>query len=307
MISIHRAGSSVLFSLVRCASLLVPKQQRADWLAEWKGELAYVLRTHARGSWFAWNAPAGFCFGALSDALWIAKHNQRLVTLGNSVLRTPLRCMSCLVILAALGWLSSSLSVNLHGIAHPEMYQEAAPSTGSFLLEILIALIILPSTTSLSMGEYPAYRVYGRRKIRWQPQVFLLSKVMLVFLIAYCAGMGLNHLMESLAVHERWSLVASAIRDCLPPVQPVGSCLVCLYGMRWTLRDQRQRCPSCLHLLSSPARVGTPSRSFLSWNGTELICRGGHGLLHVPEMQMSWLATQSWQDLDASWQPLFRE
>jgi hypothetical protein len=295
----------MLFSLIRCASLLVPKQRRVEWFAEWKGELAYVLRTHQRGTWIAWDAPAGFCFGALSDALWLAKNLPRPA--GNSVLRTPLRCMSCLVILAMMGWLAASLGVNLHGVAHPEIYQESAPSAGSFVLEIVIALIILPSTTSLSMGEYPAYRVSGRRKIRWRPQAFLLSKVLLILLIAWYAGEALNHLLASVAVHERWPLVASAIRDCLPPVQPVGSCLVCLLGMRWMLRDQRQRCPCCLHLLSSPARVGPPSRSFLSWNGTELICRGGHGLLHVPEMQMSWLATQSWQDLDPSWRALFPE
>ena len=36
-------------------------------------------------------------------------------------------------------------------------------------------------------------------------------------------------------------------------------------------------------------------------NGIELICTGGHGLLHVPEMLTSWFATQRWLCLDSSW------
>jgi len=64
-------------------------------------------------------------------------------------------------------------------------------------------------------------------------------------------------------------------------------------------------CPVCLGLLSNPARVGHPSRSFLAWHGTELICGKGHGLLHVPEMATSWFSTQRWLALDGSWRALF--
>ncbi len=51
----------------------------------------------------------------------------------------------------------------------------------------------------------------------------------------------------------------------------------------------------------------SPSRTFLAWNGTELICVGGHGLLHVPEMPTSWFSTQRWLYLDPSWEVLFAE
>jgi hypothetical protein len=56
-----------------------------------------------------------------------------------------------------------------------------------------------------------------------------------------------------------------------------------------------------------PARVGEPSRNFLGWNGLELICIAGHGLLHVPEIQTSWFSTQRWLYLDPSWDVLFVE
>ena len=80
-----------------------------------------------------------------------------------------------------------------------------------------------------------------------------------------------------------------------------------LFGFRWILQDQRKRCPVCLRVLSHPARVGQASRNFLAWNGTELICAGGHGLLHIPELPTSWFSTQRWLDLDASWGSLFSD
>ena len=65
--------------------------------------------------------------------------------------------------------------------------------------------------------------------------------------------------------------------------------------------------PVCLRLLTNPARVGQPSRNFLAWNGTELMCSRGHGLLHVPEIATSWFSTQRWLYLDPSWNGLFCE
>jgi hypothetical protein len=90
-------------------------------------------------------------------------------------------------------------------------------------------------------------------------------------------------------------------------IQLVSSFSICLFGLRWVLRDQRQRCPVCLRRLTHPARVGQPSRSFLDWNGIELICVGGHGMLHIPEMQTSWFDTQRWLYLDSSWDVLFAD
>jgi hypothetical protein len=90
-------------------------------------------------------------------------------------------------------------------------------------------------------------------------------------------------------------------------IQLVSAFSICLFGLRWALRDQRERCPVCLGKLTHPARVGQPSRNFLSWNGTELICVGGHGLLHVPEIPTSWFSTQRWMYLDPSWEILFPE
>ena len=57
--------------------------------------------------------------------------------------------------------------------------------------------------------------------------------------------------------------------------------------------------------MAHPVRVGQPSRTFLEWNGTELICERGHVLLHVPEIPTSWFGAQRWVCLDGSWRFLF--
>ena len=49
---------------------LVPKEQRAEWLAEWRGEL--------------WHVKAGaaiFCLGSFRDAAWLRRNSPREQTL----------------------------------------------------------------------------------------------------------------------------------------------------------------------------------------------------------------------------------
>jgi hypothetical protein len=72
--------------------------------------------------------------------------------------------------------------------------------------------------------------------------------------------------------------------------------LIALVGLRWALRDQEQRCKQCLQILATPARVGRPSHNLLEWNGTELSCKQGHGLLSVPEIETSWCQSSQWID-----------
>ena len=80
---------------------------------------------------------------------------------------------------------------------------------------------------------------------------------------------------------------------------------LCLLGLGWAFRDQQRRCPICLRRMAHPVDVGQPSRTFLAWNGTELVCERGHTLLHIPETPTSWFGSQRWVCLDGSWQFLF--
>jgi hypothetical protein len=164
-----------------------------------------------------------------------------------------------------------------------------------FLFAILLACLALPATTSLPLGEYQL----SSRKLSWSMRFrrwsFLGGKIALFLPIVYFVSLDLAYLRTTLDTSSS------------EYIQLVSSFSICLFGLRWALRDQRQRCPVCLGKLSHPARVGQPSRTFLAWNGTELICVGGHGLLHVPEMPTSWFSTQRWLYLDPSWEVLFPE
>jgi len=169
-----------------------------------------------------------------------------------------------------------------------------------YLFTLFIAFLALPATTPLPLGEYPARAErlgWGVRIRRW---LFLAAKLTLILPLVYFASIDLAY---------------GNIASGLHPIGPVSSQYLqlassffgLLFAFRWALRDQRGRCPVCLRLLTNPARVGEASRNFLAWNGTELICAGGHGLLHIPEIPTSWFSTQRWLYLDPSWSSLFSD
>ncbi len=162
-----------------------------------------------------------------------------------------------------------------------------------FLFALVLAALALPATTPLPLGDYPpegcSPRV-SRRARRW---ALLGSKLALGVGTVYCLSLTLAYSglpMGSPGAEYTQLLLA-----------------VCglLFVLRWTLRDQRRRCPTCLRLLTGAAHVGHPSRSFLAWHGTELLCASGHGMLYIPEHPTSWCSTQRWRPLDASWGSLF--
>lgn len=164
-----------------------------------------------------------------------------------------------------------------------------------FIFALLLACLALPATTALPLGDYPRHRgplSIAAHARRW---LFLIAKFALLTSLVYLSSVALSYGCAPAA-----SLTAGYF-------QFPGSFLALLLGYRWILQDQRRRCPECLRLLSNPARVGQPSCNFLAWNGTELFCSRGHGLLHIPELPTSWFSTQRWLCLDPSWACLFPE
>ena len=171
--------------------------------------------------------------------------------------------------------------------------QRRTPPYMFFLFTLLLACIALPATTPLPLGDFPADQHAPRAIPRMRRWVFLACKMLL-------------------AVAPVYPLSLAAVYSVLPAGSPHAelsqlalSFGALLFTLRWVLRDQRKRCPNCLRLLASPAHVGHPSRSFLAWHGTEMLCPGGHGLLYIPEHPTSWCSTQRWQSLDTSWAGLF--
>ncbi len=83
-----------------------------------------------------------------------------------------------------------------------------------------------------------------------------------------------------------------------------GLLLACALAVRWSVVDQRRRCPVCLHRLSMPARIGSWS-SVLEPVSTELLCEWGHGSLSLPETESSASEPDHWTAMDESWRDLF--
>ena len=171
---------------------------------------------------------------------------------------------------------------------------EGVPKPWSvYLFALLLGFLALPAITSVSLGEYSVCSQkpsWWRRFRRW---TLLGAKIGLLLPIVYFASLDLAY--------------GSTAFDpaCAVYIQLASSFSLGLFGLAWALRDQRQRCPVCLRRVAHPAQVGQASRTFLAWNGTELMCRGGHTLLHVPGLPTSWFATQRWLYLDTSWEFLF--
>ena len=164
-----------------------------------------------------------------------------------------------------------------------------------FLFALMLACLALPATTPLPLGDYPTTSKSSFSRTRRRRWIFLSIKAALILPLVYCGSLDLAYLNPTM------NPVSSEY------IQLLASFSGLLFSFRWALRDQRRRCPVCLRVLTNPARVGQPSRNFLGWNGTELICGKGHGLLHVPEISTSWFSTQRWLYLDPSWHSLFHE
>jgi hypothetical protein len=164
---------------------------------------------------------------------------------------------------------------------------------GLYQFAVFLAFLALPAITSVSLGEsqFCSYRPsWTNRVFRW---MFFGAKIALLLPTVYLASLDLAYWHTT-----TYSVTAQYI-------QLISAFTMGLFGLRWIILDQRNRCPVCLRRVTHPAQVGLAGRTFLAWNGTELICTGGHTLLHVPALPTSWFGTQRWLYLDSSWRSLF--
>jgi hypothetical protein len=166
-------------------------------------------------------------------------------------------------------------------------------SWGIYWMGIIFALISLPAITSVSLGEYslnPRKTSWRQRLYRWS---FFCAKIALLLPIVYFSTLDLAYISTAYSSHFSTN------------IQMLSAFAFFLFGLRWALLDHRQRCPVCLRRVEHPVEVGLASRTFLAWNGTEMMCMGGHTLLHIPALPTSWFDAQRWLYLDTSWEFLF--
>jgi len=216
---------------------------------------------------------ADFSIGMTRDALWLRTESWRRNSIGTATL--------CLCSLAGL-----SLFAVLIGLALAGSWRSLNAYAASHVGRSLVAgtLVVFVSFATASRGH-----VAKNSKISWAAkvnrQLFLAWKIALVWLVAF-------FLSADLSVP-----VFMQIPNTSDFFQILDFILLALTGLRWALLDQELRCKECLHLLTTPARVGRPSRNLLEWNGSEMNCKRGHGLLSVAEMETSWCEASRWIEL----------
>jgi hypothetical protein len=258
--------------ILRLGACLLPENERAEWLAEWMTELWYAIREGRRAGLTA------FCFGSWHDARWKRRHapvarygflllNPRRCAPEPPLipcapfLESPGRCLGVLGGLAALAFLLNRL------------YPLSPLSGGQVLLCLLLFSAfytpIAALTSNTPPGEYPRHRDWARRCS------FYLAKLAL---LAPAIAFGTS-VMRANALRLDVAIVCTAI------------------AVHWAVMDQRRRCPACLRILDHPVRMGSHSRILLEWNGTELLCPRGHGVMHVPEEPAIWFSRQRWLPL----------
>lgn len=265
-------------AVLRAASLLVPGDQRAEWLDGWRSELWYIPRRDA----------TFFCLGAFPDALWLRRNNPNQVKRTGTYFESPL---SCLAFLATLAAVSSLITILLPGPQRgpwPSHLRARDLPAGSIAM-LFFTCLLLPATR-FAMGRSPADCHPTPWLNRLRRGIFLALKIVL-----------LQPVMLSGFV------VLILVGPVVPIAPQLGIFSMWILALRWVLIDQRQRCPVCLRLLTNPIRIGTPSQTFLEWYGAESTCSRGHGILHVAEISSSYSGNPTWLRLGNSWSGLFSE
>jgi hypothetical protein len=265
-------------NLLRVVERVVPHSEREEWSRVWQAELWHAHHRSRNGRRATASAAADLSLGLIRDALWLRTESWRRVLSGTAAL--------CLGSLLSLLLVSTLLALALNGDWHSMDVKFA----GQFLRFLFEAPIVVLVNIAI------APRIHIERSSRSSPstnssywltrQLFLTAKMALSLLIAFVLSADLTQPIGALS---------PIVGDLL---QILLFTLLALVGLRWVFRDQDQRCKQCLRSLALPSRIGRPSHNLLEWNGTELACKRGHGLLSVPEMETSWCQSSQWIALD---------
>jgi hypothetical protein len=277
-----------LSRLVPLASCIVPAAKRVDWVREWQAEL-WQLRNGARpvryGSGGVTNGLTdglvdglSLGYGLLADAIWLRADFARESARGSA--------LACLTVLAAWSLLLLGVELTAAGSWHLLIRILTTHFFGGFVFVAIPAMIAAVATYPLR----PLRQTHSRpgrllsSRARWN--LFLLTKIALTLIVGFLVSMAATLPIRHATVwwSDWFELLLYSISVTI--------------GLRWALLNQEQRCQRCLRMLAEPTRIGPPSRNFLDWNGTELACSDGHGLLHVSEMQGSWCWYDIWVEHD---------
>jgi hypothetical protein len=252
--------------LLHVLSHIVPLEDRSDWLRTWHAELWHLRHNPRRQH-------VSLTFGLTRDALWLRTESWHraytgTVTLCLATLSTLCVISTVIMIILSGSWHEASLYL---GVRLPHFI------AGSPLLVLVVYVAFTTSNTRhTEQGSINKFRFWLKR------QAFLSAKTTLLLLLSFLLSADLLR-----TPHASFPITSDLL-------QILAFVLLALLGLRWSFLDQQTRCKQCLRSLTTPARVGRPSHNLLEWNGTELLCRDGHGALSIPEHQTSWCQSSQW-------------
>jgi hypothetical protein len=256
--------------LLSAAGKLVPKAEREEWLRAWQAELWHMHHGAHPGRVQTFVVMTDLAIGVSRDAFWLRTDSWRKSLSGTAIL--------CIATLCALTLVCILLDLALAGSWDALRLDLANPSMHCL---IAVPLVLFVAFASGSHGHIERTTL-SRRIFRVKPFLFFAAKISQIIAPAFLLSVALCVPLHSL------------YPDTADLLQILFFVLMTLAAMRWAIQDQEQRCHECLQSLAVLARVGRPSHNLLEWNGTELSCKHGHGLLSVPEMETSWCRSSRW-------------
>ena len=252
--------------LLRTLQYAVPVPERDEWIRVWRSEMWHLNhRRITRGT-----PTATLAAGLTRDALWLRTESWRRALDGTATL--------CLAVVASLCLVFAVVGLVLTG-----SYQEFVLQFGeAYRLFLLEAALVTPVTFATTFRRHVHHASAALPRLR--RKVFFALKAGLVLQLAFLVSADLCQ-----PLHADFPLAHGILQIFVAMVLSIA-------GLRWCFHDQEDRCKHCLLALQSPARIGRPSRNLLEWNGTEQVCRHGHGRLNLPEMETSWCRSGQWLD-----------
>jgi hypothetical protein len=191
------------------------------------------------------------------------------------------------------------------GYIHPSSQMQvitvAAQTRRDLLSTIWFVLLAVGCTAFVVILRRPA-NSFGRLPEGLRGRTvwlgFFLAKSVLLLAISALVSWFMVHWVAGWVVGSSYPLVDEfAIWVFLP---------LAVAALSWSVRDQQQRCRTCLRRLELPVEIGRTGSVLLNWAGTEMVCSQGHGVLYLPDSPANSLDRDRWSNLDESWSSLFR-
>ncbi len=154
-------------------------------------------------------------------------------------------------------------------------------------------LVVVLRHLSNGLGKLPE-----GASTRWKWLGFFVAKSTLLLLLVALVSWCVVHWLAYWLVGSSYPLVDEYSIWLFLPLAVVA--------LSWSVRDQQQRCRVCLCRLELPVEIGRTGSVLLNWAGTEMVCPAGHGVLYLPESPANSLDQGRWNNLDQSWEDLFR-